>query len=58
MIRRAQTIETKAVDLERVTGVGGVFFKARDPKVLADWYREHLAVPIEDGQAFGVFAKR
>src|SRR5262249_29361546 len=26
----------------RVHGIGGVFFKARDPKGLADWYREHL----------------
>ena len=29
----------------RVTGIGGVFFKARDPMVLAAWYREHLGLP-------------
>jgi predicted enzyme related to lactoylglutathione lyase len=35
---------------ERVTGVGGVFFRAKDPKALVDWYREHLGVPTsEDG---------
>jgi catechol 2,3-dioxygenase-like lactoylglutathione lyase family enzyme len=32
----------------RVTGLGGVFFKARDPRALAAWYAEHLGFPIED----------
>ena len=30
---------------ERVTGVGGIFFRAGDPQALAAWYREHLGVP-------------
>ena len=30
----------------RVAGIGGVFFKARDPVALAAWYREHLGVPV------------
>jgi predicted enzyme related to lactoylglutathione lyase len=34
--------------VERVTGVGGVFFRARDPKALVDWYSEHLGVPVND----------
>jgi len=34
-------------DRERVTGVGGVFFRARDPKALAAWYAEHLGVEID-----------
>lgn len=40
--------------MQRVTGIGGIFFKARDPKVLADWYRTHLGIPVEDwgGAAF------
>ena len=33
--------------MERIVGIGGVFFKARDPKALAAWYREHLGVPVE-----------
>jgi hypothetical protein len=41
--------------MERVTGVGGVFFKARDPKVLADWYRRHLGVPVAQDQTYGAF---
>jgi predicted enzyme related to lactoylglutathione lyase len=40
--------------MKRVTGIGGVFFKAQDPKTLGEWYRRHLGVPIEDwgGAAF------
>jgi predicted enzyme related to lactoylglutathione lyase len=38
--------------MEHVLGVGGVFFKARDPQALAAWYREHLGVPVETGQTY------
>ena len=34
---------------QRVTGVGGVFFKARDAKALREWYREHLGLATCDG---------
>jgi glyoxylase I family protein len=30
--------------VERVTGIGGVFFRARDPETLKRWYEEHLGV--------------
>ena len=30
--------------MERVTGIGGVFFRAADPKGLAEWYERHLGV--------------
>jgi len=33
----------------RVTGVGGVFFKARDPATLGEWYRSHLGIGVQDG---------
>ena len=33
--------------MERVDGIGGVFFKARNPEALRQWYAEHLG--IEDG---------
>ena len=32
--------------MEKVTGIGGLFFRARDPKALARWYREHLGVAL------------
>ena len=38
-----------------VTGVGGVFFKAKDPKALAAWYRDVLGLPV---QAWGGAALR
>jgi predicted enzyme related to lactoylglutathione lyase len=31
----------------RIVGVGGVFFKAKDPKALAAWYHEVLGMPME-----------
>ena len=40
--------------MERILGIGGVFFKANDPKALAAWYREHLGVPIEAAQTHGM----
>ena len=30
-----------------VTGIGGVFIKARDPKALAAWYRDMLGLPLQ-----------
>lgn len=39
--------------MERVLGIGGVFFRARDPKALSAWYEQHLGinkVPEGDGQ--------
>jgi len=34
--------------MARITGVGGIFFKARDPKALSAWYRDVLGLAIED----------
>lgn len=34
--------------MKRVTGIGGVFFKAKDPKALGDWYRTHLGVNVAE----------
>src|SRR4029079_2962144 len=41
--------------MEEVLGIGGVFFKARDPQALAAWYRQHLGVPVEPEQTYGTF---
>jgi predicted enzyme related to lactoylglutathione lyase len=32
--------------MERITGIGGIFFKASDPKALAQWYATHLGVEV------------
>ncbi len=41
----------------RVTGIGGVFLKARDPARLGEWYRRHLGIDVQDG-GFAVFRWR
>lgn len=33
--------------MAKVLGVGGIFFKARDPKALMAWYQAHLGIPAE-----------
>lgn len=40
--------------MKRVTGIGGIFFKSKDPKALSEWYRVHLGIQIEGwgGAAF------
>jgi glyoxylase I family protein len=35
-----------AADREKVTGIGGFFFRAKDPKALSQWYLTHLGVSI------------
>lgn len=30
-----------------ITGVGGIFFKAKDPKALVAWYRDVLGLPVQ-----------
>lgn len=30
----------------RVTGIGGIFFKAKDPKSLREWYHTHLGLEV------------
>lgn len=31
---------------QSVAGIGGFFFRARDPKALAQWYQDHLGITI------------
>jgi glyoxylase I family protein len=35
--------------MEKVTGIGGLFFRARDPEALGRWYLEHLGVSLVPG---------
>ncbi len=30
--------------MERVTGIGGVFFRSGDPERFAAWYEQHLGI--------------
>lgn len=41
------TIMTKTTsnyETKRVTGIGGIFFKCKDPKKVRDWYKTHLGL--------------
>ncbi len=33
---------------QRVTGLGGFFFKTKDPKTIKEWYSKHLGLPVDD----------
>jgi glyoxylase I family protein len=32
--------------MEKVTGIGGFFFRAKDPKALGLWYQQHLGILV------------
>jgi predicted enzyme related to lactoylglutathione lyase len=40
--------------MKRVTGIGGIFFKAKDPAGLRAWYKKHLGIDVQawGGAAF------
>ncbi|HEX4952032.1 MAG TPA: VOC family protein [Thermoanaerobaculia bacterium] len=40
--------------MKRVSGIGGIFFKAKDAASLREWYRRHLGIEVEEwgGVAF------
>src|SRR4051794_31103260 len=45
-------VEPKA--MTRVTGIGGIFLKAKDPVMLRAWYKKHLGIDVQawGGTAF------
>lgn len=34
------------MEMEKVTGIGGFFFRAKDPKALGLWYQQHLGISL------------
>ena len=40
--------------MKRVTGIGGIFFSAKDPGALHAWYKQHLGIDVQawGGAAF------
>ena len=34
--------------MQRVTGIGGIFFKAHDAPALRAWYQRHLGIDVQD----------
>jgi predicted enzyme related to lactoylglutathione lyase len=33
--------------MKRVTGIGGIFFKAKDAAALQAWYKQHLGIDVQ-----------
>ena len=38
--------ESGGIEMEKVAGIGGLFFRARDPKALGAWYQQHLGIAL------------
>ena len=41
--------------MAKVIGLGGVFFKSRDPQALGEWYQKWLGVPVESAWGGATF---
>jgi len=41
--------DKEEVPLEKVTGIGGVFFKVKDPKAMRAWYQTNLGIDSKGG---------
>lgn len=50
----AKVAPARQAPMKRVTGIGGVFFHAKDPVALRAWYKEHLGIDVQEwgGAAF------
>lgn len=41
--------------MAKALGVGGIFFKSKDPKALLAWYQTHLGLPTESSEYASFF---
>src|SRR5690348_13700664 len=46
VVGAAAAATADSADTEKVTGIGGLFFRAKEPRVLAKWYADHLGVSL------------
>src|SRR5690242_897708 len=42
----ADNHQSGATQMEKVAGIGGLFFRAHDPKALGSWYQQHLGINL------------
>jgi glyoxylase I family protein len=45
-VAEAETAQGAELPKERVQGIGGFFFRSRDPKALAVWYQQNLGINL------------
>jgi len=38
--------ESGGTEMEKVAGIGGLFFRAHDPAALGQWYQQHLGIAL------------
>ena len=39
-----KTNQSKSKEMKKVTGIGGIFFKCKDPDKMREWYKTHLGL--------------
>ena len=44
--KAALTTPQKPAELKRVTGIGGIFFKCKEPAKVREWYKDHLGLQM------------
>jgi predicted enzyme related to lactoylglutathione lyase len=44
--KEAAKHESVGTEMEKVAGIGGLFFRAHDPKALGQWYQQHLGISL------------
>jgi predicted enzyme related to lactoylglutathione lyase len=44
--REAAKHESGGTEMEKVAGIGGLFFRSHDPKALGQWYQQHLGISL------------
>jgi glyoxylase I family protein len=45
-VEAAAKHELGGTEMEKVAGIGGLFFRAHDPKALGNWYQQHLGIAL------------
>ena len=54
-----QTVKQDNEPMKRVTGIGGIFFKCKDPQAMKQWYEKHLGIPQDPyGYTFKWYEQR
>lgn len=42
------TTKTNDASIKKATGIGGIFFKCKDPKAVREWYSKHLGLEVNN----------
>ncbi len=45
---QTDSTKTNSNNMKKVTGIGGIFFKCKDPAAIKKWYSEHLGLNTND----------